>query len=144
MSGAATTAGGRAATGRCACGRVTYSVAGALRPVVGCHCETCRRTSGHHVAATAAPRERVSVAGEVAWYRSSDTARRGFCPACGSQLFWDGPGRHLSIFAGTLDRPTGLRLAGHVFCGEKGDYYAIADGLPQAEGWDPSFMASLE
>ena len=80
----------------------------------------------------------MDVEGEVAWYRSSETARRGFCPTCGSQLFWDGPGANLSIFAGTLDRPTGLTLAGHIFCAEKGDYYEITDALPQAPGRDAS------
>ena len=107
-----------------------------MRPVTGCHCEQCRRTSGHHVAATAAPREAVTVDGEVTWYVSSERARRGFCGTCGSNLFWDGPGSHLSIMAGTLDRPSGLRMAGHIFMASKGDYYEVADGLPQADGDD--------
>lgn len=120
-------------TGRCACGAVRYRVEGPLRAVIACHCETCRRTSGHHVAATATPRDAVTVEGEVTWYRSSEQARRGFCPTCGSQLFWDGP-EHLSIFAGTLEAPTGLTLDCHIYCAEKGDYYAIADDLPQTPG----------
>ena len=125
------------ATGGCACGAVRYRVTGPLRSVIACHCETCRRTSGHHVAATAARREAVTVRGAVTWYRSSDTARRGFCPTCGAHLFWNGPGATMSIFAGTLDLPTGLGLACHIFCAEKGDYYEIADGLPQAPGaWE--------
>ena len=32
---------------------------------------------------------------------------------------------------GCLDEPTGIRLANHIFVGEKGDYYEIGDGLPQ-------------
>jgi aspartyl/glutamyl-tRNA(Asn/Gln) amidotransferase C subunit len=128
--------GGGVSTGGCACGAVRYRVDGPLRPVVMCHCETCRRTSGHFAAATAAPRGAVVIEGEVRWYRSSASGRRGFCPACGSQLFWDGAPERLSIFAGTLDLPTGLTAAGHIFCAEQGDYYAIADGLPQAPGPD--------
>ena len=122
------------ARGSCLCGAVRYTVAGPLRPVVACHCRQCRKTSGHHVAATAAARGEVSISGAVRWYASSATARRGFCPTCGSNLFWDGPGAHLSIFAGTLDEDGGVRLAGHIFCADKGTYYDIADGLPQAEG----------
>ena len=34
--------------------KVRYRVDGPLRVVVNCHCSQCRRTSGHHVAATAA------------------------------------------------------------------------------------------
>lgn len=124
-------------TGSCLCGAVRYAVSGELRPVIACHCTQCRKTSGHHVAATSALREAVAVSGTVAWYASSDSARRGFCATCGSNLFWDGPGANLSIFAGTLDGATGLTTAGHIYCTDKGDYYEIGDGLPQAPGYDP-------
>ena len=125
-------------TGSCLCGAVRYMVDAPLRQVVACHCRQCRKTSGHHVAATSAPRDKVAVTGEVTWYASSKEARRGFCGTCGSNLFWDGPGRNLSIFAGTLDGDPGVRLAGHIYCADKGDYYEIADGLPQAAGRDPA------
>ncbi len=124
-------------TGSCLCGAVRYRVTGTLRPVVGCHCRQCRKTSGHHVAATSAAREAVEVTGAVTWFRSSGSARRGFCGTCGSNLFWDGPGEYVSIFAGTLDGETGLRLAGHIFYADKGDYYEIADRLPCHDGDDP-------
>ena len=124
-------------TGGCLCGAVTYVVRGPLRPVVACHCTQCRKTSGHHVAATSARREDITVTGNPVWYQSSETARRGFCGVCGSQLFWDGGGANISIFAGTLDGGTGLTLAGHIFCADKGDYYKIAGSERQAEGRDP-------
>jgi hypothetical protein len=119
-------------TGGCLCGAIKYFVTGELRPVVACHCVQCRTTTGHHVAATSAKREAITVNGKVTWYKSSDTAKRGFCGTCGSNLFWDGPGQNMSIMAGTLNTPTGLTLAGHIFCADKGDYYEIADGTPQA------------
>ncbi|MEJ1993393.1 MAG: GFA family protein [Maritimibacter sp.] len=131
------------AKGSCLCGQVQYQVSGALRPVIACHCQQCRKTSGHHVAATSAKREDISITGELSWYRSSDTARRAFCPTCGSNLFWDGPGENLSIFAGTLDGETGIKLAGHIFCADKGDYYEISDDLPQAEGEDPALTTQV-
>ncbi len=129
--------------GSCLCGAVRYTVTGPLRPVIACHCTQCRKTSGHHVAATSAPRDSVTIEGEPRWYRSSATARRGFCPTCGSNLFWDGPGANLSIMAGTLDGPTGLRLKGHIFCAAKGDYYEIADGLPRAGEDDPALTTMV-
>jgi hypothetical protein len=120
------------AAGGCLCGAVRYRVSGALRPVVACHCKQCRRTSGHHVAATAAPRQEVEITGAVRWYCSSTKARRGFCPVCGSNLFWDEVGSEmLSIWAGTLDDPTGLTLVRHIFVASKGDYYVLADGVAQ-------------
>jgi hypothetical protein len=131
-------------TGGCLCRGVRYTVSGPLRPVIACHCEACRRTSGHHVAATAAPRARIRIDGAVRWYASSPRARRAFCPVCGSNLFFDGPGGHLSIFTGTLDPPTGLKLAGHIYCAEKGDYYAITDDVPRVDGADPDMTAIAE
>lgn len=123
------------ATGGCACGAVRYRAEGPLRPVIACHCETCRRTSGHHVAATACALEALAVEGQVTWWTSTPGHRRGFCPACGSSLFWQREGAPgISIMAGSLDRPTGLALAGHIFIAEKGDYYGIDDGLPQVPG----------
>lgn len=124
-------------TGGCLCGAVTYLVTGPLRPVVACHCVQCRKTSGHHVAATSAARGDIAISGAVAWYQSSETARRGFCGTCGSNLFWDGAGVNLSIFAGTLDGATGLALIGHIYCADKGDYYELSDDLPKADGFDP-------
>ncbi|NNL36484.1 MAG: GFA family protein [Silicimonas sp.] len=123
--------------GSCLCGAVSYRVTGPMRPVIACHCSQCRKASGHHVAATSASRAAVEVSGEVTWFQSSETARRGFCPICGSNLFWDGPGANLSISAGTLDAPTELVLKGHIYCADKGDYYDITDDLPQAAGRDP-------
>jgi len=130
-------------TGGCLCGAVTYRVTGPLRPVVACHCGQCRKTSGNYVTATSALRENVEVAGTPQWYDSSDTARRGFCPTCGSNLFWDGPGTNLSIFAGSLDAPTGITLAGHIYCADKGDYYEIADDLPKAPERDPALTTTV-
>jgi hypothetical protein len=63
---------------------------------------------------------------------SDAAARRGFCCECGSSLFWDAPGLEtISIGAGTLDPPTGLRVLSHWYVSQAGDYYDIPDdGLP--------------
>ena len=135
--------GGAMLGGSCLCGAVRYSTPGPLRPVVACHCAQCRKTSGHYVAATSAPRETLNIDGDVRWYQSSESARRGFCPVCGSSLFWDGQGSHLSIHAGTLDGDPGVRLAGHIFCADKGAYYELETGLPCFEGDDPEMTTQV-
>ncbi|MEM8824576.1 MAG: GFA family protein [Pseudomonadota bacterium] len=131
-------------TGGCLCGAVRYRVDGPLRPVVACHCEQCRKTTGNYVTATSAQREHVHIEGEVTWFQSSETARRGFCGTCGSQLFWDGPGINLSIMAGSLDAPTGLSLAGHIYCAGRGDWYALPEGERQAPGPDPELTTQVQ
>jgi len=129
-------------SGSCLCGAVTYRANGPVRPIVGCHCVQCRKTSGHYVAATSARREDLLVEGEVRWYASSPEARRGFCPTCGSSLFWDPvEGDEVAIHAGTLDGTTGLSLAGHIFTAYKGDYYPINDPVPQAAEDHPEITA---
>jgi hypothetical protein len=121
------------ATGSCLCGAVRFTISGPMRPVVFCHCEYCRRTSGHHVAATACRSDDIVVTGgeNLTWYRSSAEAERGFCRHCGGNLFYRPDHREtVSIMAGTLDAPTGLDAAAHIFVDGKSDYYAIGDGLP--------------
>jgi hypothetical protein len=125
------------ATGRCLCGAVRYEVSGPLRDVVLCHCDECRRWTGHVGAATAVRREQLTLleARGLRWITSpaSDRgARRGFCGECGSSLFWEpASGDRIAILAGTLDPPTGLRVAGHWYTRQAGDYYALDDSLPR-------------
>ena len=125
-------------TGRCLCGAVRFEVVGALSEPHACHCGQCRRQSGHYVVATSARRADFKLirADGLTWYRSSDIARRGFCGRCGSVLFWDDGGDDISINVGSLDQPTGLKLARHIYVDDKADYYDIDDPLPKFAGYD--------
>ncbi|MEM9798145.1 MAG: GFA family protein [Pseudomonadota bacterium] len=129
--------------GSCLCGAIRFTVAGPMRPIVACHCGQCQKITGNYVAATSAPRDSVDMTGGVRWFQSSETARRGFCPTCGSALFWDGPGENLSIMAGALDDATGLALAGHIFCADRGSWTDIPNGVPQAPGADPDLTTMV-
>ena len=128
------------ACGHCLCGAVRYEVRGPLRDVLLCHCAECRRWSGHVFAATSAQRDQLVLleSGALRWIASPESesnARRGFCAECGSSLFWDAPGRDtISIAAGSLEEPTGLRTVGHVYVSQVGDYYELLDdGLSRNE-----------
>lgn len=114
--------------GSCLCGAVTYELKGALRDSVACHCTQCRKTSGHYWSATQVANEQFQITKDdgLVWFRSSETAERGFCARCGSSLFWrlDGEG-HTSIGSGTLDGPSGITTQKHIFTEDKGDYYEI-------------------
>jgi hypothetical protein len=124
--------------GSCLCGAVRYEVSGPLRAVIGCHCTQCRKQTGHYMAATAAKHGdfRITKEDGLRWFRSSERAERAFCQICGSTLFWQGTGKdYISIAAGTLDGETGLAIAGHIFCADKGDYYEIMGGDFQEPSW---------
>lgn len=125
-------------TGGCLCRAVCYEIRGALRDVIGCHCSQCRRTSGHFAAMTRAPSVDLTLTSSkgLTWYRSSDTAERGFCNICGSNLFWREFAHDVtSITAGTLDLPTTLKIAEHIFVADKSDYYEIHDQVSRREQW---------
>ena len=77
----------------------------------------------------------LSGADNVRWFQSSPKVRRGFCSVCGSVLFWEPLDGHdfIAVAMGSFDAPTGTRLTKHIFVADKGDYYDIADGLPQSD-----------
>ena len=76
-------------SGSCLCGAVRYQVRGPMRPVVCCHCDMCRKTSGHYVAATATRTKDFELLEDrgLKWYRSSPIARRAFCRECGQEHY---------------------------------------------------------
>lgn len=121
-------------TGRCECGAVRFAITGKLRDVVNCHCGQCRRFHGHIGAYSNLATQDLAFSEErgLRWYQSSSFARRGFCGECGSSLFWHEIGSDvISVAAGCLDAPTGLRTVRHIFVAHRGDYYEISDGLEQ-------------
>jgi hypothetical protein len=123
----------RRTTGSCLCGAVRYEVTGPLRDVVECHCAMCRRTHGHVAAYTAAPKGalRLVESRGLKWFASSSFARRGFCAECGGSVFWERTaGELVSIAAGTLDPPTGLRTTLQIFVEDAGDYYTVRPDIP--------------
>ena len=120
--------------GSCLCGAVTFEFDGDLRAPDACHCSQCRKQSGHYFASSDVPRAALTVHGadKVTWFASSERVRRGFCATCGSTLFWDPIHRDsIAIAMGAFDTPTQTHLKMHIFVADKGDYYEIADGLPQ-------------
>ena len=131
--------------GRCECGGVRFQSIGPWRDVIACHCETCRRTSGHFWAASAVPEETLELTSSdtLVWFNSSNTAKRAFCNRCGASLFYKHIDKsYIAVGAGTLDAPTGLRMVEEVFTHEKGDYYALTEGMKHHEDWSEAWKAT--
>ncbi len=120
--------------GGCLCGAVRYEVRGPLRDILVCHCHECRRWAGRAWTATAAKLDDLVIEGDVAWFpspRSEYRAERGICGRCGGSLFWRAPGLdRLSIGAGTLDDPSGLRVAAHIWVEQGADWEAPPEDVP--------------
>jgi hypothetical protein len=120
--------------GSCLCGEILFTAKGAARDPAACHCTQCRKQSGHYWAAVQIMDDDLTVQGDVRWYAASKAAKRGFCPTCGSFLFWKGtadPDTGVSL--GALDGLTGLHLERHIYTADKGDYYDITDTVRQEE-----------
>ena len=115
------------AAGGCLCGAVRYEVTGPLRDVVICHCSRCLRSHGHAAAYSACAGSDLALVHDegLRWYEAAGR-ERGFCARCGASLFWRAAERDsVSIAAGTLDRPTGLKTIAHIHTRDHADYYEI-------------------
>jgi len=121
--------------GRCLCGGIHYAVDGELDDVINCHCERCRQFTGHHMAATSARLEAISVHDAdllLRWFFPVPEAGYAFCSRCGSSLFWRSaadPSRW-SICAGTVAPPTGLTTCQAWWTSQASDYHSRPD-LPE-------------
>ena len=124
-------------TGSCLCGATSFEIDGDLAPGAMCHCGQCRKQTSHVYASTHIPKANVRMTkdADLRWYAASDIARRGFCGACGSVLFWDPHDEDkISVSMGAIDEPHDGRLTRHIWATHKGGYYEIGDDLPQRTG----------
>ena len=128
------------AHGSCLCGAVRFTVALPTKWVAHCHCTLCQRAHGAAFvtwAGFASAQVRMD-AGSLppTWYESSPGARRGFCPRCGSPMFFESrrwPGEtHIAraLIQGELDRAPGA----HVFYESHVSWLEVNDTLPKKAG----------
>ncbi len=118
-------------TGSCLCGGVRYRIQGLVRDVVNCYCTQCQKTSGHHVAATRVKEKDLFVDAHetLHWYESTPGYKRGFCKQCGGNLFWSRlSDDQISVMAGTIDPPTGLKTVEYIYEEDASDYIEIPKG----------------
>ncbi len=120
--------------GSCLCGDIQFETSAEPQGASMCHCGQCRKQSGGIWSSAYVADSALTITGPVSWYAASDLAKRGSCPRCGSFLFWKAHDEHTTSFAlGAVDGATGLKIAKHIFVASKGDYYDIADAVPQQD-----------
>lgn len=109
--------------GHCLCGAIRFTVSEPMNWVLHCHCESCRRATASPMTTFAsAPDAQITWSGIApARFASSPGVSRGFCPTCGSPVFYrnaDLPGEtHLHV--ALLDDPDALVPQGHDFLEER-------------------------
>ncbi len=80
----------------------------------------------------AADQLRLVASETLTWYQPAAGVHYGFCATCGSSLFWKIDARStVSIAAGTLDQPTGLRTTTAWWVSEAADYHERQTGLTE-------------
>jgi len=120
--------------GGCQCGRIRYRVSGTPSNTCNCHCSQCRMAAGAaFVTWSEFPAEAVTFTKErPQFYRSSDAAERGFCPACGTSLtFCYLDGAAIDIATATLDDPNTLPPQENIWTRSKLAWVTLEDDLPQ-------------
>ncbi len=120
-------------TGGCLCGAIRYKASVSTSENLYCHCRMCQRWTGSVVACSAIiPKSALKITkGEPKYYRSSGFVERGFCPDCGSPLFYR-PIKDdwLAIQTGTLDNPELAPPVGHYGVEGRISWLKIEDDLP--------------
>ncbi len=126
--------------GSCLCGAVRFSVTVPVRFAVHCHCSRCRKAHGAAFVTWVGvpdPGFRFDTGeSEVGWYASSPEARRGFCRACGSPLFfrstrWPG---EVHVVRASLEGDPGMEPKAHVFADARVPWVTLGDDLPVLGG----------
>lgn len=112
------------AEGGCLCGAIRYAIAaGEVSESGYCHCRTCQRQSGSPVVAwfAVAPDRFQYLKGAPSRYRASLRASREFCGNCATYLVFreDDPAATVSINTATLDEPSLMPPAFHIYCESK-------------------------
>ena len=114
--------------GSCLCGSVEISTSD-HHEVNVCHCNMCRRWGGGPLLAVHCGPD-VEFGGNIdpATYRSSDWAERGFCPTCGTHLFYHVLSSDEYILpAGIFQDTDEFKLVNQIFIDEKPAYYEFAN-----------------
>jgi hypothetical protein len=127
--------------GGCQCGAIRYRVSGEPLMAAICHCTMCRRANAAPAVAWAMFQESqvVFTKGPPAAYASSAEGKRGFCPACGTQISFTAdyiPGL-IDITVGSLDRPDQVAPTLHYWDSKRLPWVHFADDLPRFQEFPP-------
>jgi hypothetical protein len=123
--------------GSCLCGAVRFEIAPPTKWCAHCHCTLCRRAHGAaFVTWVGVATTSFASTGDVTWYASTPEARRGFCGACGSTMFFTStkwPDEVHVVVANLLD-PLDRKPGGHVWWSDRAPWFDHDDDLPKKGG----------
>jgi hypothetical protein len=125
--------------GGCLCGEVRWRALGKTLYAMHCHCQQCQKHSGSAFASGVGFR-----ADAVTWmnkkptfYQSSQNAKRGFCPRCGSSVSWHYLDDEIAMLIGSFDHPEEFQPSAHMMTEKQLPWLKINDGLPRYPKFPP-------
>lgn len=120
--------------GQCLCKNVSVKATPENTHVDVCHCSMCRKWSGGALFALDCGTQ-AEFTGKYSAFDSSPWAERGFCPTCGTHLFYrlKTTGQYI-IPADLFDNATHLSLHTQIFIDEKPHYYNLAEATHTMTG----------
>ena len=129
--------------GGCLCGAIRYRATGDPYKSSYCHCSWCRKLTGAPVAAWLLYNsDQIEfIKGSPQKYASSPGVLQGFCPVCGTPLWWESmwdnkPIQMVTI--GSLDNPEVYPPDRHAFCHNQISWFEVADNLPRYQQSSPA------
>lgn len=126
-------------TGKCMCGAVSWSYSGPVTRSLVCHCADCQRaTSSPFTAFIGLHPDHVRWSGLATHYESSPGTFRGFCPVCGTRLYfrseqWPGD---VHVHAATLDEPAAYKPSAQVVMRSKAPWLEELENIPQHQSFE--------
>ena len=99
-------------TGGCQCGATRFHTTELLDNAHICHCRMCQKAVGNFFAAlVSTPKTKFSwTRGSPSRFSSSEGVERGFCPQCGTPLFYDNiHAPNIGIMIGAFDQPMTIK-----------------------------------
>ena len=118
--------------GQCLCGAVTFTAENVESDFGACHCRMCQRWSGGIFFATTSREVAFDGEEQIARYRSSDWAERGFCSKCGTHLFYRVvKSGEYEMCVGTFDDQSDFDLTTEIFVDRKPAGYSLAGDHPR-------------
>ncbi|EMR13978.1 hypothetical protein MPL1_02418 [Methylophaga lonarensis MPL] len=118
---------------KCLCGSIEVD-APDHNEVGLCHCSMCRRWAGGPMFAVHCGTDVRFNGQEPSRYQSSDWAERGFCPSCGTHLFYHLLPSNEYILPAGLFQDQEFNLSSEIFIDEKPTYYELKNDTHKMTG----------
>jgi hypothetical protein len=117
--------------GQCVCGETAFTVTLKDHNVHVCHCSICRRQTSGVIMTVDTVQGSLNFDKQkyLSVYSSSDWGERGFCNACGTNLFWrtkDQSYCNINVFS-LEEAPEDLKLDMEIYIDNKPEFYSFSN-----------------